>query len=194
MLRSSVTGATACPVNYYWWRWSEARGGGGSKMTKIFLTTGTRQAQYSSCWPLPRDRFCQQMYMNSFHKCFWNWIFACDSDHHQTEPVRLSWPARGQKPHLSKLHTRPLYSACRGRREPFLPRVYFVILMTHHGVSFLSACWSRHKGGGGRADNIHIAIEIKNMQKRLKALRTQVVSFRERMLHASDPLSKSLTS
>ena len=65
--------------------------------------------------------------------------------------------------------------------------------MTHHGVSFLSACESRHKGGGGRADNIHIAIEIetKNMQKRLKALRTQVVSFRERMLHASDPLSKS---
>ena len=44
--------------------------------------------------------------------------------------------------------------------------------MTHHRVTFLSACESRHKAGaGGETDNIHITIKVRNKQKRLKALK-----------------------
>ena len=53
--------------------------------------------------------------------------------------TRLSWPDLGPKePHLPKLHTLALCSACREERErwPFLPPayLYFVFSMTH-GIS-----------------------------------------------------------
>ena len=119
--------------------------------------------------------FISQMFLE-LNICLW-----LGSSPNWTRPSVVTGPRPKATP-FQTAHIVPLYSTCRGR-VAFLPRVYFVILMTHHGVSFLSACWTRHKGGGGRADNIHIAIETKNMQKRLKALRTQVVSFRDCYMH-----------
>ena len=138
MLRSSMTGY--CVSSELLLMKMKRRGVRRRKQNDQNIPNNRHQAQYSSCWPEPEDCLCQCEFISKMKKCLKNWIFACDSNHHQNlNPSVVTRPgAKRATPSQTAYTGIVLCVQGGGERErwPFLPPayLYFVFSMTH-GIS-----------------------------------------------------------
>ena len=114
------------------------------------IPNNRHQAQYSSCWPEPEDCLCQCEFISKMKKCLKNWIFACDSNHHQNlNPSVVTRPGAKRATPSQTAYTGIVLCVQGGEREVtiFTPCIFIFCVL--HDSWHLSACKSRHMGGGG---------------------------------------------